>query len=639
MSGAPARGKSKRGGGAKSGADTGLLGFTVGSQGHYHTQTYEHQSRAIAEEERGGRGGYRASKPASGSKDGFVLSNFRLGVYERDTDLAKYLSCTDGVLPWNRVEQVVTWGSFDDHRCPICLEPPRAGRITACGHIFCHPCLVSLNQRFAEEGKKLKCPLCHKVVDLDAVKMVSMLPTKTHKAGETVSFTLVRRERNSVLGYVPGDVLRVKQPPSVLSESARFGRYFALSKADLLDMLSADVAQLTMCLEQALDEGDEGETLLLQESLQAVSLQCEEVNANYTSSELTRTTSAQDAVDDPAKLEVYYQSEDGQFLTLSPLHQAMITHDAGEKVGVSPEEVPWSFLPPQLELNLTDVEVYTQSDKTVRRFPCFAHLPHGAQLSVGSPELEGVVGAATLQAFAAQTAAMKKKKAEEKQKEDAEQRRLSKRREAARKKEEEEERARLESEGYRFDPVLPDVKPDYDDITAFPTLGGGESGPRAAPAGWTSPPLRATLPEDPQVSVPPPTLIERRIHPKTGVAYRQEEFIKQYEDPEEGATLWATAIETTPVVETMSIGEIQALERQGGAAKPAAKKGGAWGLGARPVPPATIRAVATSSVSKAPEPEKPTFDFMDAALHQPTQGKKKKNKGVKISLNTGAVSR
>jgi hypothetical protein len=64
---------------------------------------------------------------------------------------------------------------FTAYKCPVCMDTPTDATSTACGHVFCHRCIVdtlnwSIEQRRedAPANRKVKgvCPVCRKALDL-----------------------------------------------------------------------------------------------------------------------------------------------------------------------------------------------------------------------------------------------------------------------------------------------------------------------------------------------------------------------------------------------------------------------------------------------------------------------------------------
>ncbi|EJU02633.1 hypothetical protein DACRYDRAFT_94404 [Dacryopinax primogenitus] len=61
-------------------------------------------------------------------------------------------------------------------RCPICLSPPVAPRITKCGHVYCYPCILHYLDTSAPH-KWARCPICFDSIYEKALKPVLFLPS------------------------------------------------------------------------------------------------------------------------------------------------------------------------------------------------------------------------------------------------------------------------------------------------------------------------------------------------------------------------------------------------------------------------------------------------------------------------------
>lgn len=64
---------------------------------------------------------------------------------------------------------------LESHECPVCLDPPVNGVLTACAHVLCEQCLRDSVANDPESG----CPVCRAFVD---VSKVFVLPTPAPKA-------------------------------------------------------------------------------------------------------------------------------------------------------------------------------------------------------------------------------------------------------------------------------------------------------------------------------------------------------------------------------------------------------------------------------------------------------------------------
>ncbi|KAJ5246580.1 hypothetical protein N7468_001563 [Penicillium chermesinum] len=56
------------------------------------------------------------------------------------------------------------------YKCPICMDTPEDATTTACGHLFCHRCIIEClkraDQRTDDHSKQIKatCPVCRKLL-------------------------------------------------------------------------------------------------------------------------------------------------------------------------------------------------------------------------------------------------------------------------------------------------------------------------------------------------------------------------------------------------------------------------------------------------------------------------------------------
>ena len=63
-------------------------------------------------------------------------------VVKSSGDYSVHLADPDTLVNWDLVEQVVLKTTASVPSCPICLYPPKAAKVTRCGHVFCWPCIL-----------------------------------------------------------------------------------------------------------------------------------------------------------------------------------------------------------------------------------------------------------------------------------------------------------------------------------------------------------------------------------------------------------------------------------------------------------------------------------------------------------------
>lgn len=92
-------------------------------------------------------------------------------VVKSDTDYAAYLASPDTLVQWNCIEQVHILSS-EESKCPICLFPPVAAKMTRCGHVYCWPCI--LHYLALSDKTWRKCPICYESVHLEDLKRLAI---------------------------------------------------------------------------------------------------------------------------------------------------------------------------------------------------------------------------------------------------------------------------------------------------------------------------------------------------------------------------------------------------------------------------------------------------------------------------------
>ena len=102
----------------------------------------------------------------------------------------------DVMVEWNQIEKIIM-SSSEEYQCPICLFPPKVGKITKCGHIYCFSCL--LHYLSLSDKSWRKCPICFESVYLQDLKSATLKPThRTYKVGDIIDMELMTREKGTL---------------------------------------------------------------------------------------------------------------------------------------------------------------------------------------------------------------------------------------------------------------------------------------------------------------------------------------------------------------------------------------------------------------------------------------------------------
>jgi len=103
----------------------------------------------------------------------------------------------DLLVDWEKVKLVYA-PSHEPPNCPICLFPPRAAKMTKCGHIYCWSCMLHYLHLDEEKSWK-KCPICHEAVHEKDLKSVKPYVQQKFDRLDSISMKLIRRPKNSIL--------------------------------------------------------------------------------------------------------------------------------------------------------------------------------------------------------------------------------------------------------------------------------------------------------------------------------------------------------------------------------------------------------------------------------------------------------
>lgn len=137
------------------------------------------------------------SKRYNYNKEQYLQANCQFIVKEDSKfDYRRFMTSPDALVEWDQVVKVLI-SSCEESQCPICLYPPRAAKMTKCGHIYCFSCM--LHYLSLSDKSWRKCPICYESVQISDLKSASSKHIhQSYKVGDTIVMELTKREKGSL---------------------------------------------------------------------------------------------------------------------------------------------------------------------------------------------------------------------------------------------------------------------------------------------------------------------------------------------------------------------------------------------------------------------------------------------------------
>jgi len=246
--------------------------FNAGSkkQNLNHLLNFQFEPRS-SRKQQGGKNRRRnvsgAKKPKY-NKEQYLQANCQF-VVKSSEDYTVHLTDPDTPVHWEQIEQVVLKTTSSVPSCPICLYPPKAAKITRCGHVFCWPCI--LHYLSLSDHAWRKCPICYEAIHRPDLKSVVSITWDEFNINDDIEFRLMRRDRNSLFAlpveqYFPE--VNDKHP----SINDKVTSYSQLVLASPTQVAKGIIAKERFELEdQYRAEKDEPEACFIEEALQYLS--------------------------------------------------------------------------------------------------------------------------------------------------------------------------------------------------------------------------------------------------------------------------------------------------------------------------------------------------------------------------------
>uniref|UniRef100_A0A182J6B4 E3 ubiquitin-protein ligase RNF10 n=1 Tax=Anopheles atroparvus TaxID=41427 RepID=A0A182J6B4_ANOAO len=172
---------------------------------------------------------------ASYNKEQFLQANCQF-VVRANEDYGALLAAPDQLVEWGKIEQIHVLSS-EEPRCPICLYPPVAAKMTKCGHVYCWPCI--LHYLALSDKAWRKCPICYDAIHLPDLRSAVSKPFHAFGTGEYVTLQLMRREKGTMT------VVPVEEKEPIVASVAEIPHFDAVGGNSILTkLLITDTAQM-----------------------------------------------------------------------------------------------------------------------------------------------------------------------------------------------------------------------------------------------------------------------------------------------------------------------------------------------------------------------------------------------------------
>lgn len=266
------------------------------------------------------------------------------------------------------IEEVVIRSS-EEPKCPICLFPPIAAKMTKCGHVYCFPCILHYLALSDKEWRK--CPICYDAVRLPDLRSTISWPYHEYKIDETVDFQLMCRRKGS-LGITKVGTQHLEEQTfphlfDVREQQIVHSKLILANNREVMSILDRERCELQT---QMQTDGPEGlncpETMFIS---QAMDLLEERAAQGVDAGPVTTFALYDDlpvvATDAGDEFHYFYQAVDGQHLYMNSFNLRMLQAQFGTLTNC----------PPVLTGRIVQRELFSVSEVLRKRSKYLQHLP------------------------------------------------------------------------------------------------------------------------------------------------------------------------------------------------------------------------------------------------------------------------
>lgn len=322
----------------------------------------------------------RSSKKQSASsavvynKDQFLQANCNFIVSDTG-DYKGHCNNPDTLVDWQLIEEVVI-RSAEEPKCPICLFPPVAAKMTKCGHVYCWPCILHYLALSDKEWRK--CPICYDAVRIKDLRSTVAWPYHEYQLEETVDFQLMCRKKGSLdvvrvgRDEERGGVKRATQLPhlfDVREQQIVHSKLILANKVEVSSILERERCELQA---QMQTDGPEGfntpETMFISQAMDLLEDRTKELQkciAVGGSHNYSNNATVAECDGDTDDTHYFYQAVDGQHLYMHSLNLRMLQAQFGSL----------AICPPVMTGRIVQREHFSVCEGLRKRSKYLQHLP------------------------------------------------------------------------------------------------------------------------------------------------------------------------------------------------------------------------------------------------------------------------
>lgn len=322
-----------------------------------------------------------ASKKYQYRKEQYLQANCQFIVKEDvKYDYKPFTISPDTLVEWDQVVKVLI-SSCEEIQCPICLYPPKAAKMTKCGHIYCFSCM--LHYLSLSDKTWRKCPICYESVYLNDLKSTTSKHNHTtYKVGDIISMELMKREKGSLFVNRANETNSIVAFPSYtdIKDSSTFSKLIMANKNEIIKIIEQERYELDFQLAE--DGIDCPESIFVHQALDILNEMQKKIDDEL--------QSQYDNAKEQQLLENYSKSTENQYSEegMSDLASNFSTSDDYEFCNES-------VIDEDCDLTVGDIDIVAEASSAPSKYFYYYQAPHSQNVflhSVNSKMLQLMYG-------------------------------------------------------------------------------------------------------------------------------------------------------------------------------------------------------------------------------------------------------